>query len=228
VTPAAISSSFYFCQLGAAVDAADFLRVVHEQRFHRELAAPVDADEVRQIELPLRVLRRDTSKRVEQRREVEGVDAGVDLANLPLRRRRVALFHDAGNVAVHADDATVAIRALDRGRDDGCGRRGRRVCLEQLPQRRGREERYVAREQNDGAGLARQDGLSLLQRVRRAELRLLHGERQAWAARQALPDGGASVAHNHGDRGGSHSRGRVEHVLHHRAPRHRMEHLWKL
>ena len=89
----------HFRQFGAAVDAADFLRVVHDQRFHRQLAAAVDGNEIGQVVLALRVLRRDAAKRVEQRRQVERVDAAVDFPDLPLGRRGVPLLDDPGDPA---------------------------------------------------------------------------------------------------------------------------------
>ena len=46
----------HFRELRAAVDAPDLLRVVDNERFHRQLAAPVDAYQVGQVELALGVL----------------------------------------------------------------------------------------------------------------------------------------------------------------------------
>ena len=68
----------HFRQFRAAVDAADFLRVVDHERFDRQLAPAVDGDQIGQVELALGVLRGDAAQRLEQRRQVERVDPAVD------------------------------------------------------------------------------------------------------------------------------------------------------
>ena len=71
------------------------------------------------------------AKRLEERRQVEGVDAGVDFAKLTFGRGGVAFFDDAGNLAVDADDASISVGPLDHGGHDRGGRIGRGVRGEQ-------------------------------------------------------------------------------------------------
>src|ERR1043166_8361061 len=59
--------STHFRELGAAVDAPNLLWVVDGQRFHRQLAPAVDANQVSQVVLALGVLRGDAAQRVEER-----------------------------------------------------------------------------------------------------------------------------------------------------------------
>ena len=47
--------------------------------------------------------------------QVEGIDAGIDFLDLPLRRRGVTLFDDARDLAPGPDDAPVAVRPVDGG-----------------------------------------------------------------------------------------------------------------
>jgi hypothetical protein len=54
----------------------------------------------------------------EERRQVERVDAAVDLLDLSLGRRGVPLLDDARDPVVHADDPAVPVRALDGGGQD--------------------------------------------------------------------------------------------------------------
>ncbi len=102
------------------------------------------------------------------------------------------------------------------------------MCREQALERPSSEQRHVARKQDEGAGLPGQQRFGLLQRVRGPELGLLNREPNSSVIGQSRSDGGASVAHDDGDCGWSHSAGGVEHVLDHGPPRHRVEHLGKL
>ena len=75
-----------------------------------------------------------------------------------------------------ANDPAVSVRAVHHRSDHGgrgacCG-----VCLEQLLQSRGAEERYVTREQHKRSGAALEDRLGLLERMGSPKLRFLHGK----------------------------------------------------
>ena len=96
-----------------AVDAADLdgIRIVYVAT--DPPPAPVDGDQIGQVVLALGVVRADLLERVEQRLERERVDAGVDLLDLALRRRRIALLDDPRDPALRADDAAVAVGPLD-------------------------------------------------------------------------------------------------------------------
>ena len=155
VTPAAISSSFLFC-LMIALTSASSLRVlmprisrgvVHDDGFDRQLPPAIDGNQVGQIVLALGVPGRDGSQRVEQRCQVERVDAAVDFLDALLGRRGIALLDDPRNPAADPDDAAVAVRAFNRGRNDRGGGLGSPVGIQKAMQGRGLQERHIAREQ---------------------------------------------------------------------------------
>ena len=88
------------------------------------LLLAIDRDEIGEVVLTLFVRGADVVERGEERSEIEGVNAGVDLGNRLLRRAGIALFDDLRDLAAGADDASVAKGPRkDRG-DDGCGGRG--------------------------------------------------------------------------------------------------------
>ena len=122
VTPAAISSSFFVCRTMAPTSASS--RRLLMPRISSGFATrhcgdgqpalPVDADQVRQVVLALRVLGRDAAHGVEQRAKVEGVDAALISCDRPLVGRGVALLDDPRDAAGLADDAAVAVGACRR------------------------------------------------------------------------------------------------------------------
>ena len=172
--------SAHFRQFGAAVDAPDFLGVVDHERFDRQLPPAVDGDQVGQVVLALRVLRRDAAKRVEQRRQVEGVDAAVDFLEsaAPLGEASRSSTIRAMR-PFDADDPAVAVRAVDCGRDHRrCGV-GATVGLHEPAA----ALRASAAGRRPTAGRpspspARKHRLRLLERMGGSELRLLNDEPQ--------------------------------------------------
>ena len=81
-------------QLHPVVDAGHQRAVVDVPGLHHLPVLPDDRDDVGEVQLPLRVVSRQPAQRRSQRRDVEGVHAGVDFADFPLRRRRVGLLDD--------------------------------------------------------------------------------------------------------------------------------------
>src|SRR6185503_12295418 len=173
--------SAHFREFGAAVDPPDFLGIVDNERFDRQLPPAVDGNQVGQVVLALGVLRGDSAQRVEQRRQVEGVDTAVDLSNLTHVRRRVTLLDDPGDASPRANDAPVAVGPFDDGRHDGCGGVGGLMCLDQPAQRGALEEGNVARQKDQGPLFSGKPRLGLLEGVGGSELRLLHHEAKVWA-----------------------------------------------
>ena len=134
----------YLRQLSSAVNASDFLWIVNENALHQQLAPPVDRHEIGEVVLTLRVLRRDAAEGVEQRREIERVNAAVDLVDLALGRRGVSFFDDARELAIHPDDPPITEGTFDRGRHhSGCGS-STTVNAHQTPQRCRRQKRDIA------------------------------------------------------------------------------------
>jgi hypothetical protein len=157
VTPAAISSSFL-----TAIDPANFPGLRDQARAHGELPPAIDGDEFGEVELPLGVVRRDAAERLEERGQIEGVDAAVDLADRLLRRRGVALLNDTRDLAVFPDDSTVAMGPLDHRRQDGGRRLLLPVGLEETAKCRWAQERHVARQHQYRPGAAGEHRLRLL------------------------------------------------------------------
>ena len=112
-----------------------------------------DRDHVGQVELLLGVVGPQPAQRRAQRRDVERVHTGVDLADGQLRRAGVGLLDDAGHLTVlRADDAAVAGRIGQRrgehGRRGGLGA----VRGDQAGQRVGVQQRHIAVGHHDDAG----------------------------------------------------------------------------
>ena len=148
---------------------------------------------------------------------------------LALGRRGVALLDDARDLAVYADDASVAVRAFDHRGDDRGGRAGRGVRVRAaVSSVRPVSGGTSPDSRIDGARLPGERRLGLLQARGRSRAAALHRERDAGTAGQALADGGAAVADDHRHRGWSHSGRRVEDVLDHGPAGDRMEDLGQL
>ena len=81
-------------ELHAVVDAGDQRAVVDVVAEHRAAVAADDREHVGEVELLLGVVGPQPAQRGAQRRDVEGVDAGVDLGDGLLRRGRVRLLDD--------------------------------------------------------------------------------------------------------------------------------------
>ena len=104
--------------------------------------------DVGQVQLALGVVGVQAPERVDQRGRVERVDAGVDLADLELLRRRVARglgLGDAQHGAVRvADHAPVGARLVELHRGHRGARTRRLVRLDEALDRVGGEQRDVA------------------------------------------------------------------------------------
>ena len=114
--PAAISSPFLRSFRMADMSASSFRlftpRIspgsVTLQGFDRQAPVAEDSDQVRKIVLTLGVCRPDLLQRRKQRFEIESIDTAVDLADFPLRRRRVLVLDDRRNRAIRPDNTAVA------------------------------------------------------------------------------------------------------------------------
>ena len=143
-----------------------------ERAHAREVGAVVDAEQQRgvvdrmggdaveqlerrgQVELALGVVGGQAREGVPQGGAVEGVDAGVDLADGELLGRRVAwhlgLHHALHGPVLAAHDAPVARRVVELHRGDGRLRIGGRVSLDEVGERLGGDQRNVAVEDEHG------------------------------------------------------------------------------
>ena len=75
------------CKFSAAVDAANLFGALDRPGRDRALLFAIDRDQIGQVVLALFVRGADRVERVEQRRQIERVDAGVDFGDRLLRRR---------------------------------------------------------------------------------------------------------------------------------------------
>ncbi len=133
----------------------------------------------------------------------ERVDAGVHLAERALLLRGVLPLDDADEGAGRvAHDAPVAGGVRGLGRQERHGGAGRATSVDEARERRVREERYVAREDEDlvragGRGERHAD------RVSRSELRLLDDRRDARESREVLEHLLEPAPHDDDDRPGA-------------------------
>src|SRR5205085_11052706 len=104
---------------------------------------------------------------------LEGVNPGIDLPDLALRRGGVFLLDYACNLLADPDNTPVAGWIVDDGGDDGGRCAAGQVRADELHPRVGRQERDVARQQYQDAGRALKRRFGLKQRVRRPKLWLL-------------------------------------------------------
>ena len=120
-----------------------------------------DREDVADVVLALGVVVGDRAERVGERSRLEGVGAGVDLADRELLGGRVGgllRLDDALDVAVAvADDAPVAAGVVELGGHHGRRGAGGLVGLEQARDHLGGDERVVAGEHDDGP-VAADDG----------------------------------------------------------------------
>ncbi len=110
-----------------------------------------DRDHIGQVELFLLVRFVDLGERRAEGCSVEDVDAPVDLLDRAFGTRGVRLFHDALDVGLRADDATVAGRVLEPCGEDRGGGLLRAVVRDQAPQRLCGDEWRVAGNDDDVA-----------------------------------------------------------------------------
>ena len=129
---------------------------VHTLRLHRIISLvncdavtvfDEELDRVCQVELALRVVRRQPVEHRPQPICPKDVDGGVHLAYGALLLRRVSELDDGGQpVVVGAKNASVLLGIVRLEREDGRDRTLASMCLDELPQDSRREKRRVSRE----------------------------------------------------------------------------------
>jgi hypothetical protein len=209
-------------ELRAVVDAARVALVGRDDRVDRHAVGDRRADDVGQVVLVLRVVRRQLrDPRGEQggrRRE----HAGVDLVDRALGGRGIAFLDDALHAArAVAHDAAEA-RRIRRSRGEQREMAARRALGERVQKRR-RNERGVAVD-DDGDAVARQLRERDAHRVAGPARRVLAHEGEAGRLKLALDVFGA-VADDHRDRDRLDRARGVEHVRQHRPTGDRVQHL---
>ncbi len=190
---------FHKRKLLSGVDAHDLPRVPGLHGGHGLPAPERRADDVGQIVFVLAVGVREARESGEKKTGGDGVDAGVDLADLFLRLRRVALLDDPPQLPARvAEYAPVAARLGEARGDERQRRVPLAVAREQPRERPPRDRRHVAAQDHHGAGKALEDLPGAADRVARAELPLLdHPLDPVLAA--GLPDQLRAVPDDDGD-----------------------------
>ena len=162
-------------ELDPVVDTLGLPGVGDGQGTHPLAVAARDRDDVGDVELALRVVGRQALERVAQRLGLEGVDAGVELADPQLVLGGVLLLHDPGDRPRRAaQDPAVAGRVVEVAgqQRDGVGLGV--MDGDEVGERLAGEQRGVAVRHDDGALQARQVGEGALDGVAGAQLLLLH------------------------------------------------------
>ncbi|CKR53161.1 Uncharacterised protein [Mycobacterium tuberculosis] len=141
-------------QLDAIVDAGHQRAVVDVAGMYGLAVGAQDGDDVGEVELLLGVVGAQPAQCGPQRGDVEGVDAGVDFADFPLRWCRVGLLHDRHDfVILGAQDAAVAEGIIQRRGQHRHRSRHRAVGGDQVGQRVGVQQRGISRGDHDVAGV---------------------------------------------------------------------------
>ena len=132
-------------ELEPVVDPLDHHHVGGDQGADRAAVGAGDPEHIGEVHLALGVVGADAGEGVAQHRDVEGVDAGVDLVDLALLRGGVLVLDDAEHLAavLAAQDAAVAGGVGHPGGEHGHGGAGALVLGDQLTQGRGIQQRHV-------------------------------------------------------------------------------------
>ena len=140
-------------QLDPVVDALDHHHVGGDDRPHRATVGPGDREDVGEVHLALRVVGADAAERIAQHREVEGVDARVDLVDRELVVGGVLVLDDAQHLGsvLAAQDAAVPGGVGDPGGEHGDRGAGALVSGDQLAQGGRLQQGHVAVGHQHGA-----------------------------------------------------------------------------
>ena len=135
-------------ELGAVVDAVGLVGVGGDDAHDPVPGLGQHLHDVGEVVLALGVVGLHHAQRRRQQAAPEAEDAGVDLVDLELVGRGVAVLDDAGDAVVlaHPHDAAVAGGVVEPGGEDRAGGVGAAVLAHQRGDRVGPQQRRVARE----------------------------------------------------------------------------------
>lgn len=184
-------------QIRRGVDAQNFFRLCGEVRNGQSVSRR-QADNVSQVLLALGVAPPDAGQRGKQKGSLQAVDAAVHLAYGSLARGGVALFDDAGDMAlIVPHDAAVTRRIIQVCRQHRERRSLLPVLVEQVAQGRCAQQRYVTAQHQDITIEVSQHGFRLGDRVPGAQLRFLYHAARAEAL--AYTPNGIGLMTHHGN-----------------------------
>ncbi len=205
-------------QLDSRVHALCLHRIV--SLVHRDAVAVFheERDRVCQVELALRVVRRQPVEHRPQPICPEHVDRRVHLSHGALRLGRVAVLDDRRKSPVGAShDAAVLLRVVGLEREDRRSGASGAMCFDQLPENLGGEERRVAGEDEHVVRGAVECRARAAHRVSGAERLLLDREREAVEGR------GRGGSGNHDERVDTDRARRADDPVHHPAAEDRVQ-----
>jgi hypothetical protein len=214
-------------QVDAVVDAERQGRVGERMGVHGPAGREQDRDHVGEVHLALGVVGPEPAERLAQRGRVEGVEAGVDLAQGELLDRRVARhlrLDDPRHAAVAGpDDASVSRRVVQLHRGERRARPRLGVERQERGDRLGGDERHVAVDDEHRAVVALvQERGGGRHRVARPTRLGLHGDLDV--RREVLLEPPLRVVH-HDHAPGARVAGRRERPQQHRPPADRVQDL---
>ena len=131
-----------FC---AGIDSLEFVEVFVEERFNSRPGLPLDGHDVGEVVLTLGVPVGYLVERGEHGRDLEAVQARIDLGDRTLFRCCLSFFDDRLNATLHApEDPTIAIGVVGPRGQERSRSATPPVVLDQLPQSIGLDLRSVA------------------------------------------------------------------------------------
>ncbi len=185
-------------QLDAVVDPHGLFGIIGDQRTDLATGRPGHRDHVGQVILTLGIIPTHPAQRLEDEGRLEGVDAGIDLANRALLRRRVLFFDNAQDrFAISPNDASVTVGIGHLGGKD----RDRRLlgpvvgkqAIEGFPP----QQRNVAAQQQQSPAEAQQLGFGAKQGMAGSQLIFLQGEANRLRRQGLLYRLGPMTNHQH-------------------------------
>ena len=218
-----LPDAFKARELRLGVDPLDFKAAARTGRIDAHAVAHRQTDDVGEVVLALGVGGFQFREPPGKARRRQQHDDGVDFADLLLAFGGVFLLDDRHNAALLAQDAAVAGRIAQNGRQN----RHAVACGRQKPaDRLGLHERHVAQKHERVFGGRIEFGQRALQSVAGAELRLLQRKAQAAFAGKGPLDGFGAAAHDdHGARDVSELFDGAQNVSEHGTARQRLKHL---
>ncbi len=158
-------------ELFSVVHAGRFAGIGCDDRVDPGAGPSEDADHVGQVMLALIVIRPHLAEGLPEPRGCEAVHRRIDLGDLLLGGRRVAILHDLLDAAALTDDPPVTLRLGDDGGQHRRSGTALSMMVDQAPDRLDGQEGHVSRQDEDSSLTA--FGLGLLDGVPAAETLLL-------------------------------------------------------
>src|SRR3954471_12867627 len=132
-------------QLLPAVHAQNLVGVIDGDGFNRQASRSIDPHQVGQVVLVLRVGGTNRTQGGKQRREIERVDATVDLRNRALLGRGIFVLDNGNDTPIFTNDPSITVRVLHEGGEHRGGGGALLVSPDESLQCLATKQRNVAR-----------------------------------------------------------------------------------